>query len=106
MLKDRKEDLEDRSHFIGGSDARIIMGGDEAALIRLWQEKRGEAEPPDLSGNLIVQLGLATEELNRFWFERDVRPPGRAVPDPQIPPLHCLDGRHPGWVGRGNRGGV
>ena len=22
----------DRQHFIGGSDARIIMGGDEAAL--------------------------------------------------------------------------
>ena len=37
MLKDRKEDLEDRSHFIGGSDARVIMGGDEAALIALWQ---------------------------------------------------------------------
>ena len=33
-----------RHHFIGGSDARIIMGCDEAALLRLWQEKRGEAE--------------------------------------------------------------
>src|SRR4051812_13084529 len=70
MLKDRKEDLEDRSHFIGGSDARVLMGGDEDALIRLWQQKRGEAEPPDLSGNLVVQLGLVTEGLNRFWFER------------------------------------
>ena len=46
-----------RRHFIGGSDARIIMGDDETALIRLWQEKRGEVEPEDLSGNLIVQLG-------------------------------------------------
>ena len=46
------------STFVGGSDARIIMGGDEAALIRLWQEKRGEVEPADLSGELIVQLGL------------------------------------------------
>jgi predicted phage-related endonuclease len=54
-----------RRHFIGGSDARIIMGQDEAAVIRLWQEKRGEAEPEDLSGNLIVQLGVATEDLNR-----------------------------------------
>src|SRR3954447_6699960 len=70
MMKDRREDLEDRSHFIGGSDARVIMGGDEDALIRLWQQKRGEAEPPDLSANLIVQLGLVTEGLNRFWFER------------------------------------
>ena len=54
-----------RRHFIGGSDARIIMGNDETALIHLWQEKRGEVEPDDLSGNLIVQLGVATEHLNR-----------------------------------------
>ena len=39
-----------RRHFIGGSDARIIMGNDEAALVRLWQEKRGEVDPQDLSG--------------------------------------------------------
>jgi predicted phage-related endonuclease len=58
-----------RTGFIGGSEARVIMGDDEAALIQLWREKRGEVEPKDLSGNLIVQLGLATEELNRRWFE-------------------------------------
>src|SRR6478672_13714256 len=63
----------DRRCFIGGSDARIIMGGDEAALIRLWREKRGEADPEDLSGNLIVQLGAATEDLNRSWYERNAR---------------------------------
>ena len=28
-----------RRYFIGGSDARIIMGSDEVALVRLW---RGE----------------------------------------------------------------
>ena len=55
----------DRRQFIGGSDARTIMGDDEAALLRLWRKKRGEVEPEDLSGNLIVQLGLATERLNR-----------------------------------------
>jgi predicted phage-related endonuclease len=60
-----------RRSFIGGSDARVIMGDDEAALIRLWQEKRGELEPEDLSGNLIVQLGLVTEALNRNWYERN-----------------------------------
>ena len=58
-----------RRTFIGGSDARIIMGDSEAALVRLWQEKRGEIEPEDLSGNLIVQLGNATEDLNRRWYE-------------------------------------
>src|SRR5947209_15866099 len=61
----------ERRSFIGGSDARIIMGSDEAALVRLWREKRGEAEPEDLSGNLIVQLGLVTEALNRHWYERN-----------------------------------
>jgi len=65
-----------RRTFIGGSDARIIMGSDEAALVQLWREKRGEAEPQDLSGNLIVQLGTATEELNRTWYERNT---GRSV---------------------------
>jgi YqaJ-like viral recombinase domain len=61
----------DRRHFIGGSDARIIMGHDEKALIRLWQEKRGEVGSEDLSANLIVQLGVATEDLNRVWYERN-----------------------------------
>ena len=61
----------DRRYFIGGSDARIIMGDDEGALLRLWREKRGEIEPEDLSANLIVQLGLTTEPLNRLWYERN-----------------------------------
>jgi predicted phage-related endonuclease len=61
----------DRRSFVGGSDARIIMGNDETALQRLWREKRGETEPEDLSGNLIVQLGLVTEHLNRTWYERE-----------------------------------
>jgi len=70
----------DRRLFIGGSDARIIMSGDEAALIRLWREKRGELDPEDLSGNLVVQLGVATEALNRTWYERNS---GRVVTDVQ-----------------------
>src|ERR1700758_2807735 len=75
----------DRLFFIGGSDARIIMGSDEAALVRLWHEKRGEAEPQDLSGNLIVQLGTATEDLNRQWYERNT---GHAVKDVQRRLVH------------------
>jgi len=69
-----------RHGFIGGSDARIIMGDDKRALIRLWQEKRGEVEPEDLSDDLVVQLGMATEDLNRRWFERNSE---RAVIDIQ-----------------------
>ncbi len=68
--------LPNRNAFVGGSDARVIMGDDEAGLVRLWQEKRGEVEPEDLSDNLIVQLGTVTEELNRQWYERNT---GHAV---------------------------
>jgi len=89
---------EHRRHFIGGSDARIIMGQDEKALIRLWQEKRGEVGPEDLSTNLILQLGLATEDLNRHWYERNT---GNAIKDVQCRVKHpvirwmaaTLDGR-------------
>ena len=69
-----------RRAFIGGSDARVIMGDDERALLRLWREKRGEIEPEDLSDNLLVQIGAATEDLNRRWFERNT---GQAVTDVQ-----------------------
>jgi predicted phage-related endonuclease len=68
-MPERGEIVAARRYFIGGSDARIIMGDDEAALLRLWLEKRGEVEPEDLSANLIVQLGVVTEELNRRWYE-------------------------------------
>ena len=91
-------DLRKLRYFIGGSDARIIMGDDQAALIRLWREKRGEIEPQDLSGNLVVQLGLATEELNRHWYEANT---GRVITDIQKRVRHralrwmgaTLDGR-------------
>src|SRR3984885_13947855 len=88
----------DRKAFIGGSDARFIVGEDEGALLRLWREKRGEVEPEDLSGNLAVQLGLATENLNRRWYEAQT---GKIVTDVQMWRRHptlrwmaaTLDGR-------------
>jgi len=70
----------ERRYFIGGSDAHIIMGRDEDALLRLWREKRGEVEREDLSGNLVVQLGLATEDLNRRWYQANT---GQLVTDIQ-----------------------
>ena len=70
----------DRRRTIGGSDARVIMGDDEAALLRLWREKRGEVDPEDLTDNLIVQLGTVTEELNRRWYQRNT---GSAISDVQ-----------------------
>jgi predicted phage-related endonuclease len=76
---------DDRRSFIGGSDARIIMGDDEADLIRLWREKRGEVEPEDFSANLIVQLGTVTEHLNRHWYERNT---GQVVTEVQRQVFH------------------
>jgi hypothetical protein len=61
------------------------MGTDEAALVRLWREKRGEVETEDLSDNLTVQLGTVTEDLNRRWYERNN---GHAVKDAQRRVLH------------------
>jgi predicted phage-related endonuclease len=74
------------------------MGADEDALVRLWREKRGEVEPADLSRNLVVQLGLATEELNRRWYQANT---GAVVIDVQRRVFHpalkwmaaTLDGR-------------
>jgi predicted phage-related endonuclease len=74
------------------------MGDNEADLVRLWREKRGEVEPEDLSDNLLVQLGTVTEELNRRWYQRNT---GSAVRDVQrriVHPVHrwmaaTLDGR-------------
>jgi predicted phage-related endonuclease len=80
MSVGRSKTLCIRRRYIGGSDARVIMGDDEAALTRLWREKRGEAERPDYSDHLLVQLGLATEPLNRCWFERTT---GQVVKDVQ-----------------------
>lgn len=66
-----------RRPLVGGSYARIIVGGYVAALIRLWREKRCELEPEDFSDNLVVQLGIVTEPLNRRWFERNAGPSAR-----------------------------
>jgi predicted phage-related endonuclease len=103
-MAQRETALHERRCFIGGSDARIIMGTDEAALVRLWREKRGEAEPEDLSGNLIVQLGVVTEDLNRRWYETNT---GQVITDIQRRIRHpsegtqdvvaALDGGNPRW---------
>jgi predicted phage-related endonuclease len=77
----------DRRYFIGGSDARIIMGDDEAALLRLWKEKRGDLEPQDLSGDLLVQLGTVTEHLNRHWYEKNT---GQVVTEVQRQVFHAV----------------
>src|SRR3954449_2195183 len=97
-MTNRTEQWNTRMGFIGGSDARIIMGDDQDKLVSLWREKRGEIAPQDLSQELIVQLGTITEDLNRSWYERNS---GHTVEDVQRKvrhPVHrwmgaTLDGR-------------
>ena len=52
----------DRRYFIGGSDARIFIGDDKAALFRVWRDMRHEFERTDL-------LGVATKDTSRRWYE-------------------------------------
>lgn len=76
---------ERRRHFIGGSDAKIIMGSDEIALRKLWEFKSGLRPSEDYSGNLVVALGRATEALNTEWYERQT---GETVFDVQARLFH------------------
>jgi predicted phage-related endonuclease len=67
--------------------------------LRLWPERRGKVEPENLSGNLIVQLGVATAELNRRWYEANT---GQVITDIQRkvfhPALRWMAATLDGWV--------
>ena len=67
-----------RMQGVGGSDANIILSGDPERILKLWREKRGEAEPEDLAGVLPVMLGQWTEAFNRQWYQRQT---GNVVAD-------------------------
>src|SRR5438034_2216279 len=92
-----------RRHFIGGSDARIIMGNDEASLVRLWREKRGEAEPEDLSGNLIRPARVRHRGTQPLLVRAQHRPAGWERAAPREACGHSLDGGNPRW-GSGGHG--
>ena len=62
-----------RKRIIGGSDANILMSGNDERILQLWKEKRGEAESEDLSDVLQVQLGSWTEAFNRSWFNKKTK---------------------------------
>lgn len=94
------DQAEARKHGIGGSDANTILSGDEARILHLWQEKRGEVPPDDLSRVLAVQMGCWTEAFNRQWFTREtgleVVNAGKSAACPKNPWRLCtLDGQVP-----------
>lgn len=74
-----------RSKVLGGSDANIVMGGDDEKILHLWKLKRGEAQDEDLSKVLPVQMGVFTEPFNIRWFEQET---GRKVTDNGVQKVH------------------
>lgn len=65
-----KEQLEFRLNGIGGSEANMIMSGDNQKVMDLWLVKTKQAQPEDLSSILPVQMGSYTEPFNRYWYEK------------------------------------
>jgi hypothetical protein len=64
------EDRTMRLCGLGGSDANVILSGDQDRILRLWQLKRQKGPEEDLSDRLQVALGSWTEPFNRQWYEK------------------------------------
>jgi len=55
---------EERMRYIGGSDIAAIMGQSRwKTAYRLWAEKTGKIEMPDLSNNAAVEMGTRLEQF-------------------------------------------
>lgn len=84
-------DLGDRKKYLGASDIGYVMRGE---WYRVWLQKTGREPFPDLSGNLAVNLGIATEALNIRWFceqtglARDPQAPDEWT-HPRLPFFRC-----------------
>lgn len=70
----------ERSQYIGGSDARKLMSG---AWLEVWQEKTARRQPEDLSQNVLVQIGIATEALHPQFYALKTGRRVVEVPDTQ-----------------------
>lgn len=70
-MKREKQSEKQRSGYLGGSDAAVIMGLNPwKNRVQLWQEKVGIQPGPDLSENARVQWGIKLEDMvARHWSE-------------------------------------
>ena len=68
---------EERRKYIGGSDIAAIMGQSRwKTAYRLWAEKTGKIETPDLSNNPAVEMGTRLEQFVAELFSEKT---GKAV---------------------------
>lgn len=66
----REQWLKERKKGIGGSDAAAILGlNPYKTNIRLWEEKTGKREPPDISDKPYVIYGIKMEPILRESFQ-------------------------------------
>ena len=96
----------DRHNFIGGSDARVIMGDDESALLRLWREKRGESRAGGSVGQSGGPARLGHRGPQPALVRVQYRADSQGRPEARKTPGLALDGGDPGRRGRGHRRGV
>ena len=100
------EQLNARNRGIGGSDANIILSGDDERILRLWREKRGEssARGPQrqaVGGARLLDRGLQPPMVREA--QRQSRGRCRQGADLQRVSLAQVHAR---WPGRGQRRGV
>lgn len=70
--ENREKWLAVRNQGIGGSDASVIMGlNPYKSAYQLWLEKRGIAEPEDLTGNPYIYWGQKNEANIADWFQEE-----------------------------------
>lgn len=68
----REEWLQNRTSYIGGSDASCIVGMNPYKTnIELWEEKTGRRDAPDISNEVYVKYGHDAEEYLRELFAID-----------------------------------
>ena len=83
---------EERRQYIGGSDIAAIMGQSRwKTPYRLWAEKTGKIEVPDLSNNPAVEMGTRLEQFVAGLFaektEKQVRRQSKMYTHPKYPYL-------------------
>ena len=70
--KNHEQWLKARQKYLGGSDIGSILGVTPwKSNLQLYREKKGLAEPTDLSDNALVQYGTKAEEHIRALFALD-----------------------------------